>query len=284
MRSRSLIAAATMAAIVAVAVNPAAAEERPTGGSGAYLDGGGNPTAAAQDGAGTVGATGGGSGGAAQGPPPPCGWRVVIEDDMEFNVYGDSLDTQHSRTGRWLQRVCEGLGAVPVDGAYLVPEGGLVDPLTLAEEALASIGIDGPAIRTSPSAEGRLYVQVPTWLWLDESWWQGYEATASAGRISSTVTARPTRTSWSLGDGTSLTCAGPGRAWQPGLPEDATDCAHIYRTSSTARPGGTFELSATVHFEIAWTSNMGIGGELPAISRSSSVPVEVGEIQAVGTR
>jgi hypothetical protein len=36
--------------------------------------------------------------------------------------------------------------------------------------------------------------------------------------------------------------------------------------------------------EVTWSSNTGQGGTLPAISRSSTQPVTVSEIQAVGTR
>ena len=47
---------------------------------------------------------------------------------------------------------------------------------------------------------------------------------------------------------------------------------------------GTFDLSATVRLEVTWTSNAPFGGTLPAIARTSSIDVEVGEIQAIGTR
>ena len=205
-----------------------------------------------------------------------------IEDDFEFLLYDDSTDpprTLHSATGRWLDRICPDIG---FDATY--PEGGLVDPTALAQQALASVGIAGPAIATSPSAADRLYVQVPTWLWVDDTWWRPYEATARAGRVSSTVTARPVRTSWSLGDGKTVTCAGPGRAWQPGLLESSSDCVHTYTVSSAERPEGVFDLRATVAFVVSWSSNTGQGGTLPAVTRSSSVAVRVGEIQAIGTR
>lgn len=272
MRSRIVTAAAMLVVGLAVAV-PAAAETRPPGG-GAFVDDDGDPTAIAVD----HDSTGGGGGG---GGDDGCRWDVVIEDDFAFHVYdwaGDDLVTQHSATGRWLQEWCDGIGPT---GVY--PEGGLVDPAGLAQDALASMGIAAPEIRTNPEADERLYVRVPTWLWLSSGWWRSYEATASAGRVSSTVTARPTRTSWTFGDGRSLRCDGPGVAWRPGLAENATDCRHTYTTSSAGQPDGTFDLSATVEFEISWSSNTGQGGALPVISRTSTVAVEVGEIQAVGT-
>jgi hypothetical protein len=273
MRARLLTAALAGLTTLCLA-SPALADNRPPGpGGGAYVDGSGSPTATAEDGgSGTPDTASTGSGE----DPDPCVWEVVIEDDFQMSIYDvDTLDTMHSNTGRWLQYVCPGVGPVAVDGAFVIPEGGLVDPAALAIEALSSIGIEGPAIRTSPDA-GDLVVNVPTWLWVDQGWWQTYEATATAGRVAVTVTARPTSTSWSVGDGAAIRC-GVGRPWQPGLPESATDCSHTYRRAS-----GGLELLAAVSLEVTWTSNIGAGGSLPAISRTSSIEVVVGEIQAIG--
>ena len=141
-----------------------------------------------------------------------------------------------------------------------------------------------PPIATSPSADDRLYTQVQTWLWLEDQWWTTYSATANAGRVSATVTATPTSASWDTGDGGGTTCRGPGVAWQRGMPDDdATYCKHTYTNSSAGQEGGTYTLSATVTFEITWTSNTGGGGSLEAIDRTASRDVEVGEIQAVET-
>jgi hypothetical protein len=280
--SRFLIAVCAVVGLTMISATSADAEERPpTPGANGYVDPNGSPTAVANDGSRPTGGGGGGGGGG----DSPCHWAVVIGDDFEFSIYSvDTLETQHSATGRWLEYVCEGVGPVAVDGYFLIPEGGLVDPVALAAEALASIAIQAPAIQTSPSAEGRLYVRLPTWLWLDQSWWHTYEATAAAGRVTSTVKARPVRTTWATGDGDSVACAGPGRAWAPGLAEHATDCQHTYTTSSANRPGGTISLGATVTLEVSWTSNTGAGGTLSSISRTSNLDVEVGEIQAIGTQ
>lgn len=278
MRPR-LVVAALLALAVVMPARAAWAGERPGGDGGAFVGTDGDPTAVAED----VDVGGGaGSGGGAE--DDSCEWHVVVEDDLEFPVYEvDSPEPLHSATGRWLERWCDG-GPVEVGGYFLVPEGGLADPYQLALDAVASVGISPPTIHTSPSESGRLYVQVPTWLWLEGSWWQPYEATAHAGRVWSTVRATPVATTWNLGDGSSVSCRGPGTPWQPGLTEDASTCTHTYRTSSASRPGGTFALEATVTFEVAWTSNASSGGTLQAITRTSSIEVEVSEIQAIGTR
>lgn len=282
MRPR-LVVAALIALGLLVPTRSARAGERPGGDGGAFVDPDGDPTAVAEDG--DVGGGGGGSGGGSGGGAnDSCEWHVVVEDDFEFNIYSvDTLETQHSATGRWLERWCDG-GPVAIGGYFLIPEGGPADPYQLALDAVASVGIAPPAIRTSPSESGRLYVQVPIWLWLERSWWQPYEATANAGRVWSSVRATPVATTWNLGDGSSVSCRGPGTPWQPGVTEDASTCTHTYRTSSASRPGGMFGMEATVTFEVAWTSNATGGGTLPAITRTSSIEVEVGEIQAIGTQ
>jgi hypothetical protein len=270
-----LLTAVAVALMSLYMASPAAADIRPPEpGGGAYVDGSGRPTATAQDG-GAIGAPDTSSTGAG-GAPDPCIWEVVIEDDLQMSIYDvDTLETMHSNTGRWLQYVCPGVGPVAVDGAFVIPEGGLVDPAALAAEALSSIGIQGPVVRTSPGSDD-LVVNVPTWLWVDPGWWKPYEATAAAGRVTATVTARPTSILWSTGDGSAIRCDA-GRPWRPGLAEAATDCSHTYR-----RAAGGLDLSATVVLEVTWTSNIGPGGSLPAISRTSTVEVTVGEIQAIG--
>lgn len=278
MRARFLTSVVAGLVVVLASGTTALADDRP--GGGAYVDGGGAPTAVAGEGTEVPGggSTGGGSGGSG----PPCEWRVIIEDDFEAAIYSlDTLEMQHSATGRWLQYWCEGIGAVDVNGYYIIPEGGLVDPAALAQEALESVEIAAPEIRTSPSEDGQLYVQLPTWLWIDAGWWHTYTATANAGRVWSTVKARPVSVSWTTGDGGSVPCGGPGTPWSPGAPEDGSNCTHTYRHSSAE--DGSYSLSAAVTFEVTWTSNIADGGTLETISRTSTVDVEVGEIQAIGT-
>jgi hypothetical protein len=209
---------------------------------------------------------------------PDCWWEVVVADDLAIFVYGSDGARRHSATGRWLMRVCQDIGPVAVDGVPVVPEGGRVIPGDLARSAARSVPIAEPVIGTSPSS-GRLVVRVPTWLWVDEGWWEPYSATATVGRVSATVTATPVRAVWSAGDGATVVCDA-GVAWQPGLAEDATDCAHTYTAASG---DGGYELSVEVEIELAWTSNVGQSGTLDSIARTGTQTVQVGEVQAIGT-
>jgi hypothetical protein len=210
-------------------------------------------------------------------------WTAVIRDDAARPVFDSSGHRQFSQTGRWLQMICDD-ALVYVDGWPLVPERGRVDIAGLVAEASRSVSIASPVIATSPDASKALYVQVPTWLWISSSWWRPYAASASAGRVTATVSVRPTRTAWSTGDGGSVTCDGPGLAWREGLAEDASSCRHTYRRSSAGEPGEAFSLRAEVEMEVAWTSNVGVSGRLPVIRRSADTAARVAEIQAVGSR
>jgi hypothetical protein len=272
---RTRLARFGLSAVLGVAgfvllASPAAAD---TNGPGAYIGDDGSPTAVAGDGAASPRSGGGGA------SDSDCTWTAIIEDDFAMAVYELDGTRQYSATGRWLQQVCNG---APVD---VVPEGGAVDPAALAAQARESVPIAAPGINTSPDSSRRLYTQVPTWLWLDETWWQPYTATATAGRVSATVTATPSQARWSMGDGEVVPCAGPGTPWREGMAEDATDCSYTYRHSSAGRPNDSYTLTVTVEFTVTWSSSVpGAGGSLAPVERSQSIEVQVGEIQAVETR
>jgi hypothetical protein len=245
-------------------------------GGGAYVDDDDDPGATANDG-GVL--TGGGASGS--GDDDGCVWRVLISDDAEVAVYGPDGERLYSETGRWLAEVCDTDNLLSPIGGVLAPEGGLVDPLDLALEARDTVPIAHPSIHTSPDGDRRLYTQVPTWFWVDDSWWQPYTVTVTAGRVTTTLTATPTRAHWDAGDGERVTCEGPGVTWRPGMSDDDTYCKHTYRHSSAGRSTGTYPLTVTIEFSIGWTSNVGQTGSLAGVTRTATREVEVGEIQAV---
>ncbi len=272
---------ATVAMLASSMASDAAADDE--GGAGgtatAFIDRAGNPTAEALD--------------AGINPDPPlrsgapatgCTWRVINGDDRALAMYDADGTRLQSETGRWLERVCEGQ-PVAVGGAFAVPEQNQspVDPVVVARRARRSVAIPAPPIQTSPPVDRRLYTRVPTWLWLEPGWWRDYSATADSRGVSTSVSARPVRAVWSMGDGGTTACHGPGQAWRPGSADDGTDCSYLYKDSSAGQPDGTFTITVTVEFAMSWSSNTGAGGTLAPITRSASVPAVVGEIQAIET-
>jgi hypothetical protein len=158
-----------------------------------------------------------------------------------------------------------------------------VSPLVLAEQALGSAVFPQMAMGTNPPS-GRLVVNFPVWLHLSRGW-APVSASASAGGVSATVTAAPSQVTWSMGDGGSVTCGGPGVAYDPSRSYESQvppSCGYTYRAPSTGSPGGVFMVTATVTWQVSWTAaGAAGGGALPAVSRSESVPVTVGEVQVV---
>lgn len=274
MRTHRVLGALVVAAAMFAGTSVAHADD----GDGAFIDDDGNPTATADDEQpGTDGASSGG------GSDDDCVWLVMVEDDFEWAVYDLEGNRRYSETGRWLSQSCPLSAPGAVGGVIVVPEGAEVDIDALRAEALATVPIPSPPMSTSPSADDRLYTQVRTWLWLADSWWQEYTATANAGRVTASVTASPVRAEWDAGDGDGTTCRGPGVEWHRGMGDDATYCSHTYRHSSAGEDGDAYTLAVTVWFEVSWTSSTGEGGTLADISRGTSRQVQVGEVQAVET-
>lgn len=262
------------AALLALAALPASASANDF--AGAFVDDFSNPTAVAR-----AAEPNRSTGGAAD--TPDCVWSIAVHDDRRIAVYDQAGNRVFSETGRWRQMVCNGTLRY-VDGWPLIPEQGRIDPAAVAREALRSVSIAAPLVATSPDASRTLFVRVPTWLWVDSSWWRRYEATASAGRVSATVRAQPVRATWVMGDGATVVCAGPGTPWRSGMPESTATCQHTYLRSSAAELGAKFVVRAEVELEVTWTSNVGASGRLTPIHRAVTFEVPVAEIQALGSR
>ncbi len=136
----------------------------------------------------------------------------------------------------------------------------------------------------SPGGEIPLLVNLPTFLWVAPAQWQPVTASASAGGVTSTVTALPERVVWDMGQGDTVTCDGPGSAYVPGVPDDAQpgDCRFTYPASSARSPDNTFTVTATVEWHVTWTaSGAAGGGDLGISRRSNATTVRVAELQVL---
>ncbi|MGW6859189.1 ATP/GTP-binding protein [Streptomyces xanthophaeus] len=159
-----------------------------------------------------------------------------------------------------------------------------VDPAVLAQRAVDSMLLDGPAI-VSPRADGRYTVGVPMWLWVGQSptTWGPNSASASAGGITVTATAKVSSVVWAMGDGSSVTCSGPGTPYTAsrGM-APSPDCGHMYRTTSAGQAGGVYKGTATSTWSVDWSvTGGGQSGQLTEV-RQSAFTVSVGELQVVG--
>ena len=164
-------------------------------------------------------------------------------------------------------------------------------PSALATRAANSLALPSPVVNVNPSAFS--VVNLATWLWIDPQIWHPLTASATAGAVTATATAAPVSVSWSMGDGHTVTCDGPGSPYQPMIPPDAqsTECSYTYQTSSAGQPSSdgdpnddAFAVRATITWTVNWTTTGSPGGgALPSLQTSSTIPVRVEQVESVGT-
>lgn len=266
---RSLAAVALALVVVLRVAGPAAAE-----GTGDAWVGDGEIGAGAGNDNASPGGSGGGGGGSA------CTYAAL---DPEASAIADELASKNWGTprgdgpGAWYRKTCpDGTGTV-----IWIPARG-VGPAVLAQQAFDRTNIPLPGIQLNPSSSNDQVVNVSTWLWVDN--FQAVSATASAGPVTVTVTARPVSLEWSMGNGDTVTCASGGTPYDTTRSPEAqrTDCTYTYRHSSASRPDGTFTIRGTSVWHVTWVaSGVVASGDLGFINRSSEINVRVTEIQTV---
>ncbi len=203
-----------------------------------------------------------------------CGLREIVGGYQPGAVWagaGDEPNPPIEGTAYWL--VCS-------DGFVTVityQAANVIDSATLARRAFAELPLVYPRPRTAPPVTVMQLVGVPTWLWVDQGDWQTMSATASIVGLSATVTAQPTKVVWTMGDGSTVTCEGPGTAYDPSVPDSAqsTDCSHTYQHD------GAYTVLATIVWTVSWTATNGQGGTLPNVQRSTQFSLDVEQRQAV---
>lgn len=173
------------------------------------------------------------------------------------------------------------------DGFVAVPKGQppqQANPQELAQQAVDSMTLLGPDININPKPGGKGLVGMPVWMAVDQSQttWGPNTASASAGGVTVTATAKVAKVVWSMGDGSSVTCTTPGTVYQKsyGL-KKSPDCGHMYTQPSTDTSGGTYKVTATSTWVINWNGG-GANGQLTEV-RNSTVNVTIVESQAVNS-
>jgi hypothetical protein len=179
---------------------------------------------------------------------------------------------EEQRPGEWLHLYC---GDQWLDFVFL-PDAQQVDPTTLARSV--TIRPAAPVLRTSPGTEDHL-VNVEAWFWSEM--WEGISETATAGSVTVNVSAEPTSLIVDPGDGTSpFTCPGPQPVYSLNLPAStqSSNCTHTYLRA------GNYTATAIVVYDISFTSNVGVNGNLGTIEPTSTTALAVAEAQAINTK
>jgi hypothetical protein len=192
-------------------------------------------------------------------------------------------------SGTWFLITCPGTTPSLQFISSLGPQGAqppLAQPRALAQEALATMHLPGPAVAMSPPS-GAEVVNLQDWLWVDPSTWHPISATATAGPVSATATATPDRVVYDMGNGSQVVCNGPGTPYNPSVPaaQQTTNCSYTYLASSAGQPSNRYTVTATIYWSVRWSATGAPGGgnlgEIAGDTTSTAVTVD--EIQAVNT-
>ena len=210
---------------------------------------------------------------------PVCTYRPInIGPDVGV-VDENGVPVPTNSEGRWYEKLCGDTGFAGV--FFITPR----QPVDVAAEASRYLLLPLPTPVLSP--DGDQVVNLATWLWIDPASWTERSSTVTVPGVSVTVVARPEAVIWTLGDGTVVTCDGPGTAYDPARPANAQTptCSHTYTRSSAAHPDHAFQATVTVRWRASWTVvGAAGGGDLGVIERTAGFPIRVGEVQAINTR
>ncbi|MEV7167536.1 ATP/GTP-binding protein [Streptomyces microflavus] len=161
----------------------------------------------------------------------------------------------------------------------------VIDPEAVARRAAASMKLTGPAV-ASPRAAGKYVVGMPMWMWADPSptTFGPISASATAGGVTVTATAKVSQTVWAMGDGTTVTCHGPGTPYSPEHSKAMSpDCGHRYQRAASDKPDGRYRGTATATWSITWTAPaLGDEGEFTE-TRATAWTAWIGEVQVLNT-
>lgn len=161
-----------------------------------------------------------------------------------------------------------------------------IDPVVLAQRAIAAMNLDPITIGIVPeSGPDRVgLVGLPVWIWVKDqaaNTWGPITRSASEGTVSVSATAEVSSIVWDMGDGTKVTCSGPGTRYEDRYgKEDSPTCGHRYELMSDDQPEGAYQVTATSHWVVEWTGG-GQSGTVELDLTTDSLPIRIGEAQVL---
>ncbi len=207
-------------------------------------------------------------------------WTVGSEvgsDVLNEDGIADPLDYE------WYWKSCPAEGGGSSSTLIPVPrDPEPVDPEDLREEAIDRLQLPTPTIDFNPPTDQVVHVE--SWLWIDDAIWREHTKSVSAGGVTVTASAQPTRVIWDMGNGDVVVCNDSGTPYDTSRPaaEQSTTCSYTYEHTSAGQPGDVYQVTATVEWQVSWTvTGAPGGGALPTLSTSSATSVRVAEMQAL---
>ncbi len=202
----------------------------------------------------------------------------------DFHCLGAAAGVGTNRQSQgtvWIPNQVAGTGPLPAAPAPVpLPPPAAV----LAREAADQLLLPAPDVEVSPQADHDQVVDFPTWLWLGAGSFAARSRTVTVPGESVTATAVPVSVSWTMGDGSTVTCAGPGTPYTPATPplSRSPDCGHTYLRPSIGQPGDRYPVTVTARWQISW-AGAGRAGVLPDLLRTATTSFRVAEVQTVNS-
>ncbi|MCX4596818.1 ATP/GTP-binding protein [Streptomyces sp. NBC_01549] len=159
-----------------------------------------------------------------------------------------------------------------------------VDPAQLAQEALDKMTLLGPDIGITPKPGGKGVVGMPVYMWTARTaeTYGPNSASASAGGVTVTATAKVKRIVWDMGDGNTVTCTTAGTPYKAAFGKKASpDCGYRYDEPSSTQAGGRYHVTATSTWQVDWQVNGGGETGQLAATRTNAVDIDVAEVQVL---
>ncbi|MFI7449676.1 hypothetical protein ACIBQX_19430 [Nonomuraea sp. NPDC049714] len=188
------------------------------------------------------------------------------------------LSTEQPKDGAWYERKCS-------DGSrniiWIANQHAPDASEQLARRAYKQIPIAVPQVLTAPPRGREGLVGLPHWFFLADGQWAAKSKRVRAGSTWAEATAKPQRMTIETGDGRTITCHGPGTAFDPHRPIEVqrSTCSHLYK-----QPAHANQVTVSVTWAGTWRGSGGAGGVLPPITRSVTFPVRIVEAQALVTK
>ncbi|MFB6534836.1 hypothetical protein ACFCY8_21385 [Streptomyces noursei] len=154
----------------------------------------------------------------------------------------------------------------------------------VAQRAVEQLKLPRPVIRMSPREDLAQVVHVPTWMWVERKTWGPVTSSAAVNGVKVTATARPRAAVWSMGEGGSVVCRGPGTPYSDRFDPKAAspDCGYTYERASVSVPDRAFRVSVRVIWDVKWEGG-GRSGAVPGLVMTAERRLAVDEVQAVVT-
>lgn len=133
-------------------------------------------------------------------------------------------------------------------------------PREVAQLAIKDMKLTAINIGIAPKAEdGSIgLVGMPVWMWAEnpsDQTWGPITASASAGGITVTATARVHKITWDMGDGSKVTCTSAGTPYKAAYGNTKSpDCGHVYTTSGSKEQDDKYTVTATSDWVITWAA------------------------------